>query len=170
MWGAAACVCPQAGAPGTLAIVRQHPEAALTVIRMATAAVFTAHGFQKIFTAGLPSVTETFTRSGVPLPLLTAPLSAVLELSGGLLLLLGLASRPLAGTLAALVVVTQLPGLLSGPVGWARLEVPWLLLCGSLAVLIGGPGLTVGAGTRATHSPEGAGPRRRARPASRRTP
>ncbi|WP_189063844.1 DoxX family protein [Deinococcus seoulensis] len=151
--------------------MRQHPEAALTVIRMATAAVFTEHGFQKIFTLGLPGVTEAFTRAGVPLPLLTAPLSAVLELAGGLLLLLGLASRPLAGTLAALVVVTRLPGLLAGgPVGWTQLEVPWLLLCGSLAVLLGGPGLTVGAGLRGAHPAEPAGARRRARPTSRRTP
>ncbi|WP_291430881.1 DoxX family protein [Deinococcus sp.] len=150
--------------------MRQHPEAALTVIRVATAAVFTAHGFQKIFTAGLASVTETFMRTGVPLPQLTAPLSAVLELAGGLLLLPGLASRPLAGTLAALLIVTHLPGLLSGPVSWARLEVPWLLLCGSLAILIGGPGLSVGAGTGAAPHPDGAGPRRRARAGSRRNP
>jgi putative oxidoreductase len=120
--------------------MRRQPEYALALIRLAVGVVFAWHGFHKIFELGLGQVTAAYGAAGVPLPLLFAPLLAVLELVGGPLLILGLGARGLAGTLALLTAGVALAPLGTGHPDLTALEVPLLLLAGSLAVLLGGPG------------------------------
>ncbi|CAM3694290.1 DoxX family protein [Deinococcus frigens] len=120
--------------------MRPQPEFALALIRVVVGLVFTWHGFHKVFELGLGSVTATYGVAGVPLPLLFAPLVAVLELVGGPLLVLGLGARGLAGALALTTAGVTLAPLLAGRLNIAALEVPVLLLAGSLAVMIGGSG------------------------------
>lgn len=126
--------------------MRAHPELALGLLRVMTGGLFAWHGYAKIFAVGLRAVTAEFQRAGVPLPLLTAPLSATLELAGGVLLLLGLGSRGLAlllalSTAAALLLGSRhappLPAPLPGAAQW---ETPALMLVACLALALGGGG------------------------------
>lgn len=73
---------------------------ATLVLRLVTAAVFLVHGYQKVFVYGFAGVTTSFTHMGVPVPGLIAPVICVLELVGGLALLLGAFTR-IAATLLA---------------------------------------------------------------------
>ncbi|MCK2237122.1 MULTISPECIES: DoxX family protein [unclassified Crossiella] len=88
---------------------------------------------------GLGKFTADFRGWGIPLPEVTAPATAVVELVGGLALMLGLATRIaallLAGTmLGALVVVVAPPLLAKHPDAWnfpsyLFYSPEWLLIC-----------------------------------------
>jgi putative oxidoreductase len=71
----------------------------LSILRIVTAFVFMAHGSQKLF--GIPAAPQS-----APLQLLSLlGLAAVLEFFGGLLLLIGLFTRPVAFILSGLMAV-----------------------------------------------------------------
>ncbi len=77
----------------------------LLIIRLALGAVFLMHGAQKLFEFTIPGTVESFGAMGAPLPEITAPLVAVLEFAGGILLILGLLTRLVALLLAIDMVV-----------------------------------------------------------------
>ena len=73
---------------------------ALLVGRVALGIVLIAHGWQKFFSYGVSGVAANFDTMGVPLPAVSATFAAVVELVGGILLIIGLAV-PLIGLLVA---------------------------------------------------------------------
>ncbi|MGR6921655.1 DoxX family protein [[Actinomadura] parvosata] len=73
----------------------------LLLARVAIGVIFLVHGYQKFATMGIAGTTKFFESVGIPLAGLAAPAVAVLEVAGGLALILGVA-LPIAGTLLAL--------------------------------------------------------------------
>lgn len=94
----------------------------------------------------LPRVTEFFASLGIPFPALNAPFVASLEALGGLLLLLGLATRPIAFLLTANMFVAYLTAdraalfsLFTEP-DKLTAAAPFPFLAASLLVFLFGPG------------------------------
>ncbi len=118
----------------------RHPELALGLLRLMLGAMFALHGAQAIFYKGLGPTTAQFKGWHVPMPLLTAPLVATLELAGGILIVLGLGARPFAFALALVM------GAAIYYAHWGKdffrggMEVPLILLVCALAIALGGPG------------------------------
>jgi uncharacterized membrane protein YphA (DoxX/SURF4 family) len=113
------------------------------VLRVALGVIFVWHGLDK-FDAGISMVEGAFTEWGVPAPAITAPLTAVLEIVGGVALILGLVTR-LAAMLLGLVMVGAIVwvkgdlGLISSaPMPGAELDLA--LLAGLVSLVLTGPG------------------------------
>jgi len=81
-------------------IVSVDPGWGITAVRVMTGLLFAVHGYQK-FAAGIGGVVGFFAKIAIPLPGLMAPFIATLELVGGILLILGLATRVLGCLFAA---------------------------------------------------------------------
>lgn len=93
-------------------IVGVHPDWGLTVVCLMTGLLFAIHGYQK-FAGGIGGVAAFFTKAAIPFPGLMALFIAILELVGGILLILGVATRVVA-CLFALEMLDDLVGQDSG--------------------------------------------------------
>jgi uncharacterized membrane protein YphA (DoxX/SURF4 family) len=110
----------------------------VTVVRVSMGLIFAVHGYQK-FAGGIAGVSAFFAKLSIPLPGLMAPFIAVLELVGGILLVLGVATR-WGGLLFALeMIVTtfwvQIPGH-----GWGASDLDRSLLAGGILLFLAGAG------------------------------
>ncbi len=113
----------------------------LAIMRVMIGAMYAAHGAQKLFVMGVPGVTGFFTQAGIPQPHLLAPFVAWLEFAGGILLVLGVATRVIALLFAlemagAIYFVHASHGFFL-PMGW---EYPAVLISACVALLLIGPG------------------------------
>jgi len=110
----------------------------LAVLRVAVAAVFINHGRQKLFVYGFAGVTGAFTQMGVPLPGIMGPLIGLLEFFGGIALVAGFLTRPLALAFAfdmlGAILLVQLKK------GFSGYELEFLLLGASMALVLTGAG------------------------------
>jgi putative oxidoreductase len=79
-------------------------DAALLVARLLLGVVLIAHGSQKVFTWGIGGTAQAFEGMGVPLAPVSAVFSALVELVGGALLLVG-AATAVVGVLVVLNMV-----------------------------------------------------------------
>lgn len=122
----------------------------LALVRIATGGVFVYHGWQTVFTAGVAGVARAYASAGVPLPLLVAPVTATLDLLGGLLLLLGLGARGLAGVLGVVTLLTGSAQWIHGGGSRSTVETAVLLVAGCAAVALGGAGTPAVDGRTAT--------------------
>jgi putative oxidoreductase len=125
--------------PSTTTILPQRVNAALAILRIVVGAVFIAHGAQKLFVFGLAGVVGAFGQMGVPLPSVTGPAIAFLEFFGGIALVLGLLTQPVAlliavDMLGAIALVKINKGLIGG------YEFELLLLASGLVLALAGAG------------------------------
>lgn len=108
------------------------------VIRVVLGVLFILHGFDK-FDTGISNVEAFFDGAGVPLPGLTAPLVAVLEIVLGAALVAGLLTR-----LSALVLALILAGAIfwvkaeNGILGSSELDLAYI--SGLVGLMLLGPG------------------------------
>jgi putative oxidoreductase len=110
-------------------------------LRIAVGLVFLMHGAQKLFVFGLGGTADIMGKLGLPLPMLCAMIVIVVELLGGLAILLGVFTR-VAGALLAFemlvaIIVARLSGGFFAPYGF---EFELTLLAASLTFALHGPG------------------------------
>ncbi len=125
----------------TTTILPQRVNAALAILHLVVGGIFVAHGAQKLFVFGLAGVTGAFAQMGVPAPGVVGPAVGILEFFGGISLLLGLFTRPIATLLAiemlgAILLVHLSKGFFL-PAGY---EFALSLLGGSIALAVAGAG------------------------------
>jgi putative oxidoreductase len=115
-----------------------HPDWGITVVRLMTGLLFAIHGYQK-FAGGIGGMTTLFAKLAIPFPGLMAPFIAILELVGGLLLLLGVATRVVAGLFAVEMLVTTLWVKIPSA-GWNASDLDRMLLVACVLFVLAGPG------------------------------
>ena len=116
----------------------------LLLLRLAVATVFIVHGWGDVFDAGVSNNVENYRDAGIPLPELSAPYTAYIQLIGGFLLGFGALSRPLAAGLVvamagALIYVHSGEPLTIQPDG-SGFGFAFIMGAASLALLLLGPG------------------------------
>ena len=113
------------------------------VLRVVLGGLFVWHGIDK-YDVGIDMIKDMFTTWGVPAPGLTAPLTAIIEIGAGTMLVFGIATRMAAMLLSvvmvgALIYVKQDLGVISSqPMPGAELDLA--MLAGLIALVILGPG------------------------------
>jgi putative oxidoreductase len=98
-------------------------DAALLVARLLLGVVLIAHGSQKVFTWGIGGTAQAFEGMGVPLAPVSAVFSALVELVGGALLLVGAATAVVGvlvvlNMLGAALIVHAANGIMVSNGGW----------------------------------------------------
>jgi putative oxidoreductase len=113
----------------------------LTILRVATGAIFAAHGAQKLFVYGFAGVTGAFTQMGIPMPGIAGPLTGLVEFFGGLALIVGLLTRlagfGLAITMLGAIAFVHISAGFFAPNG---VEYPLALLAATVALAFTGAG------------------------------
>jgi putative oxidoreductase len=110
-------------------------------LRIVVGLVFLMHGAQKLFVFGVGGTADIMGKLGLPLPLLCAAIVIIVELLGGLAILLGMFTR-VAGALLALemfvaILVARWHGGFFAPYGY---EFELTLLGACLTFAFNGPG------------------------------
>lgn len=115
---------------------------ALLVARIVLGVVLIAHGWQKLVTNGFAATTAGFTKMGIPAPPVSAAYASVVELVGGILIVLG-ALTTLVGVLVVLDMLGAIAlvhggnGVFVGSGGW---ELVGVIAVGGLLLAASGAG------------------------------
>ena len=125
----------------TTATTTARADVGLAILRVATGAIFAAHGAQKLFVYGVAGVTGAFKGMGIPFPGITGPLTGFVELFAGLALVVGLLTRlagfGLALTMLGAIAFVHVAAGFFAPQGF---EYPLALLAATTAIAFTGAG------------------------------
>ncbi len=115
---------------------------ALLVLRVALGGILIAHGWQKFSEYTLAGTASSFEQMGVPMAAVVAPVVAVIELAGGIAVVLGVLSRVFAALIAldmlgALFTVHISAGVFVDQGGY---ELVAILAAAGIAIALAGPG------------------------------
>jgi putative oxidoreductase len=119
-----------------------YPSVALLILRLALGAILIAHGAQKVFFYGFAGTGASFAQMGVPLAEIAGPAVGILELVGGIAVVVGFATRVAAALVAIdMVVATILVHLPNGIfVADGGFELTLLLAAAAIALALTGAG------------------------------
>ena len=120
----------------------QNYNLALTLMRVVVGITFMAHGWQKLFTNGIEGVGGFFGSLGIPAAGFFAVVVTLLELFGGLALILGIGTRIISALLAVNMLVALLMVHVSNGffVSNGGYELVLLLMVGSISLALAGAG------------------------------
>ena len=110
----------------------------ITAVRVAMGLIFIVAGWAKV-ASGVDNLAAAFTKMGIPMPAVSGPFIAYLELVGGLALLVGLFGRWLGLVFAIQFVVATFYVKFAGP-GWNAGRLDLMLLAGGILLFLAGPG------------------------------
>ncbi|MEO7996076.1 MAG: DoxX family protein [Gemmatimonadaceae bacterium] len=114
---------------------------ALLVLRVVAGLTMAAHGYQKVFVYGFDGISAGFAGMGIPMASVAGPLVAVLELVGGVLVAVGVLTRPLALLIAFdMLVASTFVHLKDGFFAPKGVELTLLLLGAFLSIALAGAG------------------------------
>jgi putative oxidoreductase len=115
--------------------------AGLLVIRLVLGITFIAHGAQKVFTFGMSGVGEGFVQMGIPFGGMLGPVVSLVELVGGVAIVLGVLTRlaglGIAAVMLGAIMFAHLSAGFFAPNGY---EFPLVLMAAAAALAVMGAG------------------------------
>ena len=114
-------------------------DGAMLLLRLWLGSMMIMHGWGKVF-GGVENLTERVTQMGFPLPEFFAWSAAFSEFAGGILLVLGLFTRPASFFVAATMIVAGFIRHFDDPFAKKELALTYLVM--AIVILIAGPGKT----------------------------
>ena len=118
--------------------LREYPQFAPLVLRIVLGITFLIHGILKF--SSIEQTIQGFTQMGMPLPGIAGPLVALVEVIGGLALILGIGTQ-LFALLLAIVMLVAIVFVKGGSGFVGGFEYELALLAGLVALILSGPGV-----------------------------
>lgn len=118
---------------------QDHKSLALLVLRVVVGGIFMYHGFGKLFgpMPGIPGFTGMLQGMGIPMPMVMAYVVGIVELLGGLLMILGVKVKIVAA-LQSIVLLVAIFG--AKKMAWPAIELDVALLGILVSLMLSGAG------------------------------